>query len=275
MSEPPTTIDGQKDFFGHDGQAEMYKHFRPEYPNEVIEYILAKVPPTTRKVYVDVACGSGQMTYLLAPHFEKSIGLDKSEEQISQTTSLGSNLEFLAGSAFCLPVADSSVDLVTVAEALHWLVPHKDFFKEVERVLKPGGVFVTVAYSFSQPVHAGAKKLANYYDQYVLGRRLEPGQPGCWWDTNTHSIDCQYMDVAFPENCVGLERVSFPTTVKMSVQQYFGYMRTLSAYRTLMCSGVTDPLIQLQADMMHALGCKSASDEMEVTHPFFALSFSI
>ena len=43
---------------------------------------------------------------------------------------------------------DGSVDLITVAQAFHWLTPHEKFFKEVDRLLKPErGVFVIVGYT--------------------------------------------------------------------------------------------------------------------------------
>ena len=53
------------------------------------------------------------------------------------------------GSGERLEVEDSSLDLVTICQALHWL-DLDTFYSEVERVLRPGGVLAVVGYHMTR-----------------------------------------------------------------------------------------------------------------------------
>ena len=64
--------------------------------------------------------------------------MDQSIPQLSETISV-EGIELKAGSAFALLFHDARVDLITVAQALHWLVPYYRVFAEDDRVIKPRG----------------------------------------------------------------------------------------------------------------------------------------
>ena len=49
-----------------------------------------------------------------------------------------------------LPAADGSVDLLNVSEAVHWFIPIENFYKEVDRVLKPGGCLAVYEYGHAE-----------------------------------------------------------------------------------------------------------------------------
>ena len=263
-----TAVDGRMDLFGHDGQAKMYRDFRPTYPARLVESIVSSIPAESRGLYVDVACGSGQLTEAVAPAFKASKGIDRSFEQLSHARiNTGVNLEYVAGSALELPLDSGSVDLMTVAQGLHWLLPYDAFFKEVNRVLKPGGVFCAAVYAFPQLVHEGANAHVQRFYKETLGSTLSPGQPGCWWDTNRPTIDCYYADIPFPYET---KLTHFPERIRMSVSHYFNYLRTLSAYRTLLRSGLPDPLVAVEAAVRESVH----NEEIEVLIPFFTVSFA-
>lgn len=69
-----------KDHFSQ--QSQDYALFRPHYP-DVLEKILAELAPST-KVALDVGCGSGQFSEVLAHYFDQVIAIDASKEQIAQ-----------------------------------------------------------------------------------------------------------------------------------------------------------------------------------------------
>jgi ubiquinone/menaquinone biosynthesis C-methylase UbiE len=272
--EVATAVDGTLDLFGHSGQAEMYRNFRPIYTPAIVENVLANV--RERDIYIDVACGSGQLTHLLAPHFKKATGIDRSFEQLSNATvdgeSKGSNLTFTPGSAFALPLEANSVDLVTVAQGLHWLLPYEAFFGEVDRVLKPGGTFTAVGYAFPQLVNRRCNESSMHFYVDILGARKKPGDEGCFWDTNRPTIDCYYSDIPFPSTT---KTSMLPNTVKISVSHYINYLKTLSAYRTLLRLGHADPLPKVQSDIVAELGGSDpASTLLEVEVPFFTVHYS-
>ncbi|KAL8611049.1 hypothetical protein ACOMHN_042665 [Nucella lapillus] len=139
--------------------ADRYVKYRPNYDSIVFDTIINfckeqpsadchVVPDTDFSLALDVCCGSGQGTVPLTTHFDKVIGLDISKAQISQAPNNIPNMSYRVGLAENLSFVDSgSVDLVTVAMALHWLDLDK-FHREVERILKPGGAFVVYGCGF-------------------------------------------------------------------------------------------------------------------------------
>ena len=59
-----------------------------------------------------------------------------------------------------MEVGDSSLDLVTICQALHWL-DLDTFYSEAERVLKPGGVLAVIGYHMTRvaPHHQHSDKV--------------------------------------------------------------------------------------------------------------------
>ena len=66
--------------FEGDEHSKIYALYRPTPPISLIEEILEKVPQ--KGLALDVGCGTGQNTRILAPYFGKVLGLDISETQI-------------------------------------------------------------------------------------------------------------------------------------------------------------------------------------------------
>lgn len=92
---------------------------------------------------LDVGCGPGTTTSILAESFERSIGVDPSENLIRQARNIVSPhpITFKVGAAESLPVADRSVDVITVVFVLHFMQCDQ-FIAECTRVLKPSGIAV-------------------------------------------------------------------------------------------------------------------------------------
>jgi len=105
--------------------------------------------PRPGEAVLDVGCGAGLDVFLaalLAGATGRAAGLDLTAEMLDRPRrSLAArrfgNVEFTVGSAEAIPYADASFDLVISNGALN-LVPDKDrAFREIRRVLRPGGVF--------------------------------------------------------------------------------------------------------------------------------------
>jgi len=113
--------------------AAAYATFRPTYPKMVFHTIstfIRKNGGSGFNVAVDVACGSGQSTFSLCNQFQRVIGVDVSEAQITnakakvpQTLQDDKSIKFIVGDAYDLPLESSSADLITCAMAWHWLDP--------------------------------------------------------------------------------------------------------------------------------------------------------
>jgi GT2 family glycosyltransferase/ubiquinone/menaquinone biosynthesis C-methylase UbiE len=96
------------------------------------------------RIVLDVACGEGYGSNLLAQVAHKVIGVDISAEAVIHAKSMyqRENLTFLVGSCAQLPLADASVDLIVSFETLEHLEQHDEMLLEIKRVLRSHGVLI-------------------------------------------------------------------------------------------------------------------------------------
>ncbi|XP_071491749.1 putative methyltransferase DDB_G0268948 [Diadema antillarum] len=148
-------------FFEDPSVAAAYLKYRTGYSPAVADRVMRYLAEEKAGPYdfaLDVGCGSGQFTRLLAANFTAVTGLDVSPAQIQAARSVQNpkNITFRVGQAEILPVDDASVDLITSATASHyydWPV----FEKEVDRVLKPKGCLAVLVYDLVYLDHPDAK----------------------------------------------------------------------------------------------------------------------
>ena len=69
------------DIFGFKNQGINYEKFRPIYPSKFITHCLSTLKHKNR--YLDIATGTGQLLFAIAPHFLSSKGVDISQKMIT------------------------------------------------------------------------------------------------------------------------------------------------------------------------------------------------
>ena len=130
--------------------AVQYQKYRPSYPEDlkqtILDYIKDVNPSCSFASMLDIACGSGQSTLMWKDTFTKIHGTDISAEQIQHAPKTYDNIKFSLGSGEDMAFGDSTMDLITVGQGLHWLDIER-FYSEVKRVLKPRGVLAAFAYT--------------------------------------------------------------------------------------------------------------------------------
>ena len=90
----------------------------------------------------DLGCGTGAMAAILAPHVQRVIGIDASDEMLDaarERNGKTSNIEWRKGTLEALPISDASVDAATFMLVLHHLPSPAVALAEAGRILKPGG----------------------------------------------------------------------------------------------------------------------------------------
>jgi ubiquinone/menaquinone biosynthesis C-methylase UbiE len=141
---------------------------------EHLHRYMSVVQACTNVRVLDVACGEGYGSALLARHAADVIGVDIDEATVAHAakTYVAPNLHFLHGTALALPVPEGSIDVVVSFETLEHFVEHDEFLAEVKRVLQPGGVFFVS--SPNKLVYSDIPHFENhfhvrelYYDQLV------------------------------------------------------------------------------------------------------------
>src|SRR2546430_7765616 len=116
-----------KDHFS--GHAVEYAKFRPHYPDELFQY-LASISPQHELAW-DCATGNGQAAVGLARHFDRVIATDASAQQI-ESAEPNARISYQVAPAEASEIDSASVDLILVAQALHWF-DLDAFFAEAQR----------------------------------------------------------------------------------------------------------------------------------------------
>jgi Methylase involved in ubiquinone/menaquinone biosynthesis len=118
-----------------DAVAALYETVRPGYPAGAVDWL---VRPEDQAV-VDVGAGTGKFTRLLRRAGRVVTAVEPSGNMREQLARALPDVDVLEGAGEHLPLADSSADVITFAQAWHW-VEKKAASREVARVLRPGGV---------------------------------------------------------------------------------------------------------------------------------------
>jgi 2-polyprenyl-3-methyl-5-hydroxy-6-metoxy-1,4-benzoquinol methylase len=96
------------------------------------------------KTVLDIACGEGYGSDLLAGFASNVIGVDISNEAIihAKEKYKKANLEYKQGSCDAIPLVDSSIDVVVSFETIEHHDKHEAMLSEIKRVLKPSGILI-------------------------------------------------------------------------------------------------------------------------------------
>jgi len=196
-------------------RSDAYAQYRPVYPDALFRWLAGRAPSTDR--CWDCATGSGQAALSLAQYFDDVIATDASAEQISNSVGQ-ENIDYRVATAVYSGIEDKSVDLITVAQALHWFdIPA--FFREADRVLKPQGLLAIISYNLltvDDAVDAAIFELyRNILDDYWPPERrlIEEGYA---------SIELPYPEFEVPD---------FSMQAEWNLEKITGYLSTWSAVK--------------------------------------------
>lgn len=144
-------------YFQRKEYSAFYEKHMIREPEEVQKLILSYLEEKKGRPFglaVDVGCGTGQSTRVLASHFQKVVGVDISNTQIQEAENVACipNVSYMVAPAEHLPFEDSSVDLITASVAAHWF-NSEEFFREADRVLKPSGCLALYCFNPVYELH--------------------------------------------------------------------------------------------------------------------------
>lgn len=210
-----------------------YARFRPSYPVDLARTLAALTP--RRSLALDVGCGSGQLSVLLADHFERVIGTDVSAEQLAHAVTHG-NVTYRREAAEASSLPDGAADLVVAAQAAHWFdLPR--FYREVRRVGGPDSVVALVSYG--APTVDGA---VNERFQQFYRREIAP-----YWPPERRHVDTGYAELPFPFDAIACPPLSLHRHWRL--EQMTGYLRTWSATRRALAEGEAALLQAFEAEL--------------------------
>lgn len=222
-----------------------YQHHRPDYPPALFEWLAQRAP--SRQRALDLGCGSGQACRALEPVFDHVLGADVSVAQLRGAPP--GKTGYLAARADALPLPSASLDLITVAQALHWFALPA-FFHEASRVLREGGLLAIISYGLCS-VRGLEGLVERFHDD-----TLRP-----WWPAARWLVVDGYknIDLPWPE-------YTEPPTIPLRRQWHWrdmaGYLDTWSALVKARARG-EDPLAAFLPELRRCWG----EGEREVSWP--------
>lgn len=166
---------------------------------------------------------------------------DASPEQIARAEPQP-GIEYYLARADSSGLPDQSVDLVTVAQALHWLNPEA-FFAEAKRVLAPGGAIA--AWAYGDPV-------LDTPELHEILHRFNRGTIERYWLPERKLVLEGYASVPFPFNEVPTPR--FTLTRECTLEELVGYVRTWSATARYVAEHGTAAVEELKRELVRYWG---------------------
>jgi len=149
---------------GFQAGAEAYERGRPGYPAGAIEWLRTELRLMPGRTVADVGAGTGKLTRELIATGASVIAVEPVPGMREVLARAVPGAQVLDGTAEAIPVADESVDAITVAQAFHWFdVPRT--LAEFHRVLRPGGRFAVIwnRRLRDQPLHQAIHELTEPY----------------------------------------------------------------------------------------------------------------
>ena len=98
----------------------------------------------TNKTVLDIACGEGYGSFMLAEVAQSVIGVDRSIDSIVHACERykKDNLKFMTGTCAKIPLPGNSVDVVVSFETIEHHDQHDQMMAEIKRILRPGGFLI-------------------------------------------------------------------------------------------------------------------------------------
>lgn len=123
------------------GLGEEYAQYRPSYPAQCVDWLVAAAQLNENTPVADVGAGTGILTRLFLQRGIPVTAVEPNADMRAQAEAALAGMAgytSMAGSAEKTGLKTHSVKLVTAAQAFHWFDPG-GFAAECRRILKPGG----------------------------------------------------------------------------------------------------------------------------------------
>ncbi len=226
-----------KDHFS--GHAAAYASARPDrYPDELFDFLAGGAPGCG--LAWDCATGNGQAAIPLADRFAVVVATDASAEQVSHFQP-HPRIEVRRAPAEASGLAACSVDLVTIAQAIHWF-DFERFYAEVRRVLRPDGLIAAWSYNLLRSEPAIDRVLDYLAEERVFS----------YWPPERRWVSEEYRTLPFP--FAEVEAPPFTMSVDWNLDQLIAYVSTWSSIVRCRRETGADPLAEVASDLEAAWG---------------------
>jgi ubiquinone/menaquinone biosynthesis C-methylase UbiE len=243
-----------KDLFS--AQSKEYASSRPTYPRALFDFIVGLVDEKT--LAWDCATGNGQAALVLADYFKEVVASDISARQL-ENAQQKSNIRYQIFSAENTPLKDNSVDLITIAQALHWF-DFDRFYSEARRVLRKrkdgktgeggGGIIAAWAYGL-HTISPEVDKVTHQLYEDILGDK--------YWPPERKYVEERYETIPFPFEQI--PSPEFQIQLSWNLSELVNYYRSWSSVQKFIEKNKYDPISEVSGSLEYGWGGKNKVDE--------------
>jgi SAM-dependent methyltransferase len=210
-----------------------YARYRPRYPRLLFDWLSLRAPGRERAW--DCGTGSGQAAVALRDRFTEVVATDPSIAQL-ESAERAEGVEYVAMVAERCALRSHSVDLVTVAQALHWFDRDR-FFSEATRVLRARGLIAVWSYGLVRIDAAVDPAVDHFYHETI----------GPYWPAERRLVDAGYAGIQFP--FAHEPAPPFAMEARWTLGRLAGYLSTWSGVRRYRAARGVDPVPALVGEL--------------------------
>jgi SAM-dependent methyltransferase len=162
------------------GKASSYDRVRPTPPPVLLDLLTQLTGMPHPALVVDVGSGTGLSTAIWGERAERVVGIEPNADMRSEATNnlrshpFAAHIEYREGLAQQTGLPDGCADIVTAAQAFHWMEPAATL-AEIARILRPGGLFTAYDYDTPPAIHWELDRLAQEGNLRVMELVRERG----------------------------------------------------------------------------------------------------
>ncbi|HET6740212.1 MAG TPA: methyltransferase domain-containing protein [Kribbella sp.] len=204
--------------------AEAYERFRPGYPAELLELVLAYAGEPMRTA-LEIGAGTGKATRLFAQGGIAVTATDPDAAMLAELRKqLPDNVTTVQAAFEDLPL-DSSYDMVYSAAALHWTEPDGRW-ERMAALVRPGGVFA----SFGVPIQLADPELQEAARVARAPYLESDGVPSPDGTPADRPMQWPGTELEQTEWFTDVRQAVIERRLTMSAQDFVGQLSTVSAY---------------------------------------------
>jgi ubiquinone/menaquinone biosynthesis C-methylase UbiE len=249
------------------GAARYYERFRVPYPSALIDDLLARAEVNGEGRLLDLACGTGQISFAIHRAFKEVWAVDQEPDMIAVGQERADeagvrNLRFLTSSAEDLLAPEASFDLVAIGSAFHRL--RRDAVaRSARRWLRPGR-YLALLWS-ETPWHGVAawqQALSATLDRWITRLHAQDRLPREWDRARAERPDREVLEQA------GFQVVGsyqFPIAHQWTPEALIGLVYSASFLPHEM---VADPADGFEADLRRELAASDPTGQLSQTIGF-------
>jgi ubiquinone/menaquinone biosynthesis C-methylase UbiE len=170
------------------GKASSYDRARPTPPPALLDLLTQVIGMPHPALVVDLGSGTGLSTTIWGERAERVIGIEPNVDMRNraihnlESSPSAAQIEYREGVAHQTGLPDGCADIVTAAQAFHWMEP-TETLAEIVRIMRPGGLFAAYDYDWPPTLHWELERVyqevAKRFDE-VLQERGEASNLQRW-----------------------------------------------------------------------------------------------